>query len=132
MRRMFVLVPFAAMLLVVILAHAQPAHVDADKGGKVQPWAWNVVELGSPSASLLVQVCYSPQGRCFPLAPQAVDTGYRYSLCSHVVYEPDDPALVEIAGSNGGLGVVTTITASVQNQTSATVRDNGLLHEGQA
>lgn len=85
--------------------------------------------LGSPSAALIVQVCYSPQGRCFTLAPQAVDSGYRYTLCSHVVYEPDDPALVEIPDSNGGLGVVTTITTTVQNPTGAAVRGNVLLHE---
>jgi hypothetical protein len=216
MRRAFVCVPFMAMLLVITLAHAQPAL--AGKGGKVDPFTWGAtvyrstqavveqqsdfvgcctpiapvitnpllpqcawdvddawhqfgggdlgagqtvtgslcmvsdhnpsyqcfdgvcgwgsgqrvrhsVSLGSPSAGLMVQVCYAPQGRCFTLAPQAVDAGYRYTLCSHVVYDPSDPALVEIPNSNGGLGVVTTITTSVQNRTSATVRDNGLLHE---
>jgi hypothetical protein len=80
--------------------------------------------ISAPSPDLNVTVCYAPQARCFHPSPvwDANAREYDWALCSQVVYVPDDPELVDIAGSNGGRGVVTTITFTLENPTARQVK----------
>ena len=83
-------------------------------------------------AGLNVQVCYSTPVRCLPAVVTQVDSKvYKYTLCSQMVYTPDDPALELIAGSTPdplpwgsapGEGVPSTVTLSVSNPTGRTAR----------
>lgn len=74
------------------------------------------------TAGLDVSVCYRPQGRCFYPHPVG-SSPVTYESCTQVRYGRDDPALSEIPGSQGGIGVLTTVTVTVTNPTSRTVRD---------
>lgn len=79
----------------------------------------------SPSPNILVSVCYQPQNRCFTLG-SVYDPNERvwtYKFCGRAHYKNDDPALTEIVDSNGGRGVITTVTMTVTNPTGRTVRD---------
>lgn len=89
------------------------------------------VTISSPSSALIVTACYQPQARCFAVNAvwhQETDD-YRYLACIQAVYDPGDPALVEVPGSNGGgrefggFGVVTTIATTITNPTGHTIRD---------
>lgn len=82
-------------------------------------------QLDAPSASLQITACYTPQDRCFTPAPvwQPTTRTYRWTVCSQVVYTPDDPVLTEIPGSNGGLGVVSQILTTVVNTGARRVPD---------
>ena len=78
----------------------------------------------APSDVLGVTICYSTPVRCFVLTP-VYDPGQRayvYANCSQAVYDPADPAIVDIPGSNGGRGVPTALTLTVANPASGTVR----------
>lgn len=81
------------------------------------------LSLRTSLATHSVEVCYSPQGRCFPLSPtwDAAFKAWRWEFCGRASYAPDDPALVDIEGSHGGRGVVTTVTARITN--TGTKRD---------
>ncbi len=84
---------------------------------------WYGTSVQAPSAALDVVVCFEPQGRCFTLAPNPVGRAWSYEFCGHAVYAPDDPAIVDIPGSGGGRGVPTTISLTVSNPTSRTVKN---------
>lgn len=83
------------------------------------------LSVTAPSPDLTVAACYEPQGRCFNRLPTYDPSTrmYGWSLCSQVVYAPDDEALAEVPGSNGGYGVVETITATISNTTDRRVKD---------
>lgn len=89
------------------------------------PYGFAGLSLLSPSSDLTVIVCYQPQARCF--APGSVyDVAvkqWRYTFCGRANYQPDDAALVAIAGSNGGRGVITTVTITLTNPTARRVRN---------
>ena len=91
------------------------------------------VSIDAKSADLAVTVEWQPQGRTFTLAP-VLDPGarlYRYRACISAAYDPRDPALGDIAGSNAssvegstdGRGVVSTITTTITNGGSRTARN---------
>lgn len=82
-------------------------------------------DVRSSSAGLSVSACYQPQGRCFTASPvwDQLSRTYGWRLCSQVVYLPDDPALAEIPGSNGGVGVVSTVTTTITNTNGRRIRD---------
>lgn len=92
---------------------------------------WLGFQVRSKSAGVQVTMCFSPHGRCFTTTPiyEAASRVYVSKLCVQAKYTVDDPAVVDIPGSNwnGGLtigrGVVTTITRSVMNQSSRNARD---------
>lgn len=75
------------------------------------------VTVAAPTASLAVSVCFDTDGRCFQLDPvwNQDRRQYGYSLCVQAIYDPDDPLVLEIPGSNGARGVTTRITWSVSN-----------------
>ncbi|MES2970893.1 MAG: hypothetical protein V4702_01055 [Patescibacteria group bacterium] len=85
--------------------------------------------ITAASANLTVTLCYSPQGKCFTLVPRPAGTKgyYRYSGCIGVGYRADlqDPAIVEIPGSNGGKGVMTTATLKLANNTARQIKGIG-------
>jgi len=96
--------------------------VCADRSGPSNEYGATVT---APSDGLSVTVCYQPQARCFPLVA-VYDAGarlYRWHICTEAIYQPDDAAIVDIAGSNGGRGVPTTMTLTVTNPTSRVVKD---------
>jgi hypothetical protein len=69
-------------------------------------------------------VCFQPQARCFTAVSRwdASQRVYRSTLCSRANYSPADETLEEIAGSNGGRGVVTTVTVTVGNPGTRRIR----------
>jgi hypothetical protein len=81
--------------------------------------------LRAPMSTLEVRLCYSPQDRCFTPAPvyDPATGGYLYTSCSHTQYAPDDPALVVIPGSQGGVGLAQTVTVTVRNPTARNARN---------
>jgi len=81
--------------------------------------------VAAPSGALTVTACYQPQGRCFPLGSVNMGGEYDWLICSHAVYQgnPLDPAVTEIAGSNGGHGVVTDVTLTVTNPTGSRIKN---------
>jgi len=79
--------------------------------------------VAAPSGALTVTACYSPQGRCFPLGSVLSGGQYQWLICSHAVYTSSDPAVMEIAGSNGGHGVVTNVALTVTNPTGARIKN---------
>lgn len=80
------------------------------------------VYLTAPSPDLVITVCYQPQGRCLSPGPVGDGQTQTYQSCTQAHHESGDPALVEIPGSQGGVGVVTTITLTVTNPTSRKVQ----------
>ncbi len=85
-------------------------------------WAGIRVEASEPD--VLVTMCFAPQGTCFS-ALSTYDKSlhaYIYNICVQAVYTPDDPALVDIDGSNGGRGLPTTIIRTVTNPSGRTIR----------
>lgn len=82
------------------------------------------VMVTAPTSGLSVAVCYQPQGRCFaPMSVQAGTKSWRTTFCGRANYRPDDPVLQDIAGSNGGRGVVGSVTLTITNTTGRQVRD---------
>jgi hypothetical protein len=81
------------------------------------PARWLGISVAAPAA-LDVSVCYEPQGRCIPVPARWSTANRRYeqTLCASVVYAENDPALTEIAGSNGGVGAATTSTVTITNK----------------
>lgn len=86
---------------------------------------WYGTTIVAPSNGLNISVCFAPQNRCFNLVPVWVPDwrAYKYSFCGQAVYGLDDPAIIDIPGSNGGKGIPTNITLSVTNPTSRSVKD---------
>lgn len=71
----------------------------------------------APSDTLVVTICYQPQGRCFTFTP-VYDSSrgqFTYQGCQQAVYAPDDPAIIDIPGSNGGKGVPSTMVLTITN-----------------
>lgn len=85
---------------------------------------WAGMQLQSTSPSLTISMCFVP-GRCFTATPlyRSDIRLYVYSICAQAIYDAADPLVVEIVGSNGGTGVITTITRSVRNLTGREVKD---------
>lgn len=83
----------------------------------------STARVWSKSADLVLSVCFEPQGRCFTAAPifDAQQRQYRYDFCGQTHYFPGD--VVEIPNSNGGHGVLTTVTTTLANPTERRVRD---------
>ncbi len=83
------------------------------------------MSLVAPSDGIAVTVTYQPQGRTFTVLPDynRAERQWEWGFCSQVVYNPDDPALAEISGSNGGIGVITTITLRLENTTGKLIKD---------
>ena len=69
----------------------------------------------SSSPDLVVTLRYEPHGQVFTLIPRAIGGGYEYNGC---VSGPLGSTTVPIADSNGGVGFLTTVTATVTNPTS--------------
>jgi len=87
------------------------------------------LSINSPSPNLVVSMTYAPQGYSFTASPRVEGNRYRYELCVEGVdYDASSPDLQPIPNSGvGGEGVVTTITYSVRNPTTRTVRStNGV------
>lgn len=92
--------------------------------GLVAPYGFSTAAVYAKSPDLSVSVCFS-QGRCFSPSPVYVSSSrqYRWTFCGKVHYDPDDPALVEIPDSFGGLGEVSTVTTTITNTTDRRLRD---------
>jgi len=86
---------------------------------------WYGVQVRADTDALSVSVCYQPEGRCFTpgLVYDAPNRSWLYNLCLTAVLANDDPLLGEIPGSQGGIGLVQTLTVSVANQTGRTARN---------
>ena len=81
------------------------------------------VSVTSRSPDLMVEACFAPGGcTSFPAVRDGRD--YEYAGCVRVAYENHDPAVVEIPGSNRGIGVLTqgslTVTAPKRAAASGT------------
>lgn len=87
------------------------------------PYGMSTVGVFAKSPNLVVTVCFEPQTRCFSPAPVLVERQYRYTFCGHAHYDPSDPVMVEIPGSSGGRGIVTTVSTTISNPTDRRVRD---------
>lgn len=73
---------------------------------------------------LAVSVCYEPQDWCRTITASP-NAGYAYHYEGCVAgprYDNDSTALAEIPGSNGGIGVRTTYTLSVTNDSKRRVK----------
>lgn len=81
--------------------------------------------LQAPSAGLTVAMCWQPQGRCFTPAPtyDAANKVYVWRSCARAQYHPTDLEMVEVPGSQGGIGMFQTVTVTVTNPTSHNVRN---------
>lgn len=81
------------------------------------------LEILSPSPAVTGSVCFQPQARCFSLVPRydAAARNWRSVGCAALSYDPADPALTSIQGSNGGVGVQTVATVTVTNTSSKRV-----------
>lgn len=108
---------------------APPATLDAGasasaSGCLVADDAWHVasVIVHAASADLSVSIQFSPQAQSYAVTPVAVVGGYEYKGCVYGPTYATVSALPEIAGSNGGHGVVTQVTVSVANGTGHAVR----------
>lgn len=89
------------------------------------------VTVTAPKPGLEVTSCYQPQNRCFtiPAVYNPVLRRYENHSCVGVSYNPADPAVSVIPGSNGdtftplrGLGLLTNNTVTVTNTTAHTVK----------
>jgi hypothetical protein len=81
------------------------------------------VSVTSRSPDLKVAACFAPGGcTSFPAVRDGRD--YKYAGCVRVAYDDNDPAVVEIPGSNRGIGVLTqgslTVTAPKRAAASGT------------
>jgi len=87
--------------------------------------SWYGVQVRADTDALAVTECYQPESRCFTITPayDAPNHSWLYNLCTNAQFNNDDPALVEIPGSQGGIGLVQTVTVSVTNPTSRTARN---------
>ena len=120
----------------VVCTVLDPVCVPSTRAGYTACWAMQgdrkfSVTVAAASPALLVSFCYQPQARCWDAHPvwRSETADYRYLACVMGLYATDDPALVEIADSNGGarefggFGVLSTITTTVTNPTAKAVRD---------
>jgi len=88
------------------------------------------IAVVASSPGLTVTICYQPQNRCFTPQPlfvyqhKPLNSYYTWTFCGHAVYtgDPLDATLVEIGGSGGGYGLISTITATVSNNSLAQVK----------
>ena len=85
---------------------------------------WVGLQVYSTSDGLVPTMCFQPQGVCFTASPvwDASARLYAYNVCAQALYAPGDPAIVDIPGSNGGVGRPTTITRTVANPTDRQVK----------
>lgn len=90
----------------------------------VAPFGFSTAEVVTRSPSLMLTVCYEPQGRCFSANPVlGPDRLYHSTFCGRALYHESDPAVIEISDSFGGRGVVTSVTTTISNPTGKRVRD---------
>lgn len=78
-------------------------------------------QVTSTTATLTVSLCYDGvYARCFTPPPvfDPVQARWVWSTCTREQYAADDPALVTIPGSQGGVGVVEHVTYTVANSAS--------------
>jgi len=90
-------------------------------GGQCAPYRYVYYKVDSPNPNLNVSLSFSP-GKSFngpaPVYLSAYKV-YEYTLCVlPPVYPYNDPALQPIPDSNGGYGVHTDITLSINNPNS--------------
>ena len=85
---------------------------------------WVGLQVYASSSNLVSTMCFQPQGDCFTATPVYDSTLklYNYAICAQALYIPDDLAVIDIDGSNGGRGVPTIITRTVTNPTANTVK----------
>ena len=79
------------------------------------------VSVRSSSPSLEVRACYEPGG-CIKFAAVKEGRSYRYGGCILLRYANGDPALAEVPGANGAVGVMTqgTLTVTAPKRASVT------------
>jgi len=84
---------------------------------------WVGLQVYAPSNQLATSIC--TQGRCFDGTPvySPKDRLYAYNVCVEVLYSPDDPAIIEILGSGGGLGAPSSIVRTVANPTGKDIKN---------
>jgi len=93
--------------------------------GTTSSWSFPKRTLGvsvrSSSPSLEVRACYEPGG-CIKFAAVKEGRHYRYGGCILLRYANGDPALAEVPGANGALGVMTqgTLTVTAPKRASVT------------
>jgi hypothetical protein len=100
-------------------------HHCATINGQVVCSDGHVVAGGAVASvsNLLVTACVTP-GVCLPVTvTQTARREFTYRFCTSIYAARDDPALEAIPDSNGGVGVPTTLTLRVRNQSSKVVRD---------
>lgn len=85
---------------------------------------WVGLRVDASSPDIKATICVAPQGTCFTVLPvYDVSTHlYVYSICAQARYAPDDPAVQDIVGSNGGRGMPTVVTRTVTNPTTRTIK----------
>lgn len=91
---------------------------------------WIGWQVGAKGAGIVASICFAPQGRCFTPAVIDYGRGFSQTFCGQAVYagpQGTDSAVVPIANSNGGYGVVTTATLSVTNSGSHLARGVAVL-----
>lgn len=82
------------------------------------------VSVEALSPQLKVTVGYEPQAVVFTLTPEQIDRRlWRYLGCVTGPLYGNWPALPVIEGSNGGHGLVTTVTVTVENLSDRPARD---------
>ncbi len=108
---------------------AAPQGVYTCRSGTCATWGYDVnsaaVDITAPSQNLVASLCWS-DGGCFAPYSIALNASglYEYRICVTTRYYASDPAVIPISDSGtGGIGVPETITVSVVNPTSKTVRN---------
>lgn len=115
---------------------ANPDPIWMTSYGTTGWWHWAphpnlTFDVRAPSPGLIVTICYQPQGVCFTLPPRATVDGYEYAGCvTGPIYNADSTAVQPVAGSNGGYGVMTTVTFNVRNPTGKRLAKIGVLVDG--
>jgi hypothetical protein len=86
---------------------------------------WYGTQVKADVGSLVVTVCYDVEDWCHTPTPtyDAASKVWTYDSCTLAAYSPEDPAVYEIPGSNGGRGVVHQVTVTVTNPTARSVRN---------
>jgi len=89
------------------------------------PYGFTTAYVVSKSSDVTLSVCYQPQNRCFDATSNynTKERTYRSSFCVRAHYQQQDPLMQEIPGSNGGLGLVTTVTTTITSTATKRVRD---------
>ncbi len=102
--------------------------IEACRSGVCMAWSfpsnWVGMRVQASTTDVSVSLCFDPQDVCFTASP-VYDKSlrlYTYDICAQAVYNPDDAAVGDIVGSNGGRGVPTRVTRTVTNLSGRTIR----------